>query len=76
MQLRLLIGRSGSYKSLQIIPSMINSCTAIILDETEPTVDSFETDNHLASVLIFTNKSVGIKNPHISRKKVSISSRL
>lgn len=34
---------------LQTIPGVSENCVAIILAEIGPTVDSFETDGHLAS---------------------------
>lgn len=63
---------------LQTIPGVSENCVAIILAEIGPTVDSFKTDGHLASwsgLCPNSYDSVGIKNPHTSRKEIATANR-
>lgn len=62
-----------------MIPGVSETCAATILAEIGPDVKAFQSDAHLVSwagLCPGSYESAGIKNPHISRKEIDISSRL
>ena len=62
-----------------MIPGVSETCAATILAEIGPDVKAFQSDAHLASwagLCPGSMKVLALKNPHISRKEIDISSRL
>ena len=63
-----------------MIPGVSETCAATILAELNgPDVKAFQSDAHLASwagLCPDLMKVLALKNPHISRKEIDISSRL